>query len=174
MEAFNYNQPTSGYEGHLQGMANHETSGWWQFQCQVTTPSVSGGRGVTAPSDGRRLNTPRINMGRQLTKSYGHLQSWWKAVHFGICLCHHIPRLLPNPSPGAASRTCRNQSATKICPARLFSLIFCRFIRIPDASQLTDGSGPYYYNNPTPETSCDRWRWKCGPSFTFLFLQVLR
>lgn len=63
VEAFNYNQPTSGYEGHLQGKASHEAHGDTDHWHQVTTQSVSGGREVTAPSDGRRLNTPRINMG---------------------------------------------------------------------------------------------------------------
>lgn len=50
MEAFNYNQPTSGYEGHLLGnMANNHGTMMIPLSRQVTTPSVSGGRGATAP-----------------------------------------------------------------------------------------------------------------------------
>ena len=49
VEAFNYNQPTSGYEGHLLGMANNHGTMMITLTRQVTTPPVSGGRGVTAP-----------------------------------------------------------------------------------------------------------------------------
>lgn len=111
VEAFNYNQPTSGYEGHLLG----------DYTVCVRRERGHCAIGWTPPKYSEDKYGLSISGSASATTSRGSCQ---------------------NPSPGAASRTCRNQ-----------------FIRIPDASQLSDGAGPYYYDNPTPETSCDRF---CG------------